>query len=81
VLFRSAEDADRLGRFLAVTGIGPAEIRTAAREPGFLGGVLDFIASDERLVMAFADGAGVDPAAVEKGRAVLAGDRWERDIP
>jgi hypothetical protein len=34
-----AGDSERLGRFLAVTGIGPAEIRTAAREPGFLVGV------------------------------------------
>jgi hypothetical protein len=76
-----AEDAERLGRFLAVTGIGPAEIRSAAREPGFLGGVLEFIASDERLVVAFADQTGADPAAVEKGRAALAGDRWEREIP
>ncbi|HKS85130.1 MAG TPA: DUF3572 domain-containing protein [Pseudolabrys sp.] len=76
-----AEDAERLGRFLAVTGIGPTEIRSAAREPGFLGGVLDYIASDERLVTAFAGAAGIDPAAVDKGRAALSGARWERDVP
>ena len=35
-----AGDAERLGRFLAVTGIGPNEIRAAARESGFLIGVL-----------------------------------------
>ena len=34
-----AGDGERLGRFLAVTGIGPAEIRAATREPGFLAGV------------------------------------------
>ena len=32
-----AGDPERMGRFLAVTGIGPTEIRSAAGEPGFLG--------------------------------------------
>ena len=48
-----AGDSERLGRFLAVTGIGPAEICTAAREPAFLAGVLDYMASDEQLIGAF----------------------------
>jgi hypothetical protein len=76
-----AGDGERLGRFLAITGIGPAEIRTAAREPGFLGGVLDYLASDERLVTDFAAEAGLDPADVERGRAILAGPAWEREMP
>jgi uncharacterized protein DUF3572 len=76
-----ASDAERLGRFLAVTGIGPSEIRAAAREPGFLGGVLDYIASDERLIVDFASESGLDPADVERGRAMLAGVPWERDVP
>jgi hypothetical protein len=76
-----AGDGERLGRFLAVTGIGPAEIRAAAREPGFLGGVLDYVLSDERLMTAFIADAGLDPADVDRGRALLAGTPWERDIP
>ena len=76
-----ARDGERLGRFLAVTGIGPAEIRAAAREPGFLGGVLDYVLSDERLMTAFIADAGLDPADVDRGRALLAGTPWERDIP
>ena len=74
-------DAAVLGRFLGLTGIGPAEIRAAAREPGFLGGVLDYVASDERLIADFASEAGLDPADVERGRAMLAGNPWERDVP
>ena len=31
-----AEEPERLGRFLALTGIGPESLRAAAREPGFL---------------------------------------------
>ncbi|HEU5019557.1 MAG TPA: DUF3572 domain-containing protein [Pseudolabrys sp.] len=76
-----AEDAERLGRFLAVTGIGPAEIRAASNEPGFLGGVLDYLASDERLLLEFAATAEADPATVDKARLVLGGSPWERDVP
>ena len=45
-----AGDTERLGRFLATTGIGPAQIRAAAQEPGFLAGVLSYLAGDERLL-------------------------------
>ena len=76
-----AGDGERLGRFLAVTGIGPAEIRTATREPGFLIGVLDYMASDEQLISAFAAEADLDPSDIERGRAVLGGSTWEREVP
>ena len=76
-----AGDGDRLGRFLAVTGIGPAEIRAAAGEPGFLAGVLEYLASDERLIEAFANEAGLDPGDVGKAHAALAGNPWERELP
>jgi Protein of unknown function (DUF3572) len=75
-----AGDGERLGRFLAVTGIGPAEIRAAAREPGFLIGVLDYLASDEPLLASFAAEAGVNPSDIGKALAALGG-HWEREIP
>ena len=75
-----AGDGERLGRFLATTGIGPAQIRAAAQEPGFLVGVLDYLAGDERLLTAFAAESGFDPADVGKALAVLGG-HWEREIP
>jgi hypothetical protein len=75
-----AEDSERLGRFLAITGIGPAQIRAAAQEPGFLIGVLDYLAGDDRLLSAFAAETGSDPADVGKALAALGG-HWERDIP
>jgi hypothetical protein len=76
-----AADGERLGRFLALTGIGPDEIRAAAREPGFLAGILDHIAGHEDLVMAFAEQAGIDPSHVNAAREVLAGPNWEREVP
>jgi hypothetical protein len=76
-----AQDGERLGRFLGLTGIGPAEIRTAAREPGFLAGVLEYLAGDERLLTDFAREAGHEPATIEAARIALGGSSWEREIP
>ena len=76
-----AQDVDRLGRFLAVTGIGPAEIRTASAEPGFLAGVLEYLASDDRLAAAFAAETGFDPADIAKAHVALGGEPWEREVP
>jgi Protein of unknown function (DUF3572) len=76
-----AGEPERLGRFLAATGIGPAGIRAASSEPGFLAGVLEYLASDEQLLTAFATDAGVDPADIGKALATLSGGAWERESP
>ena len=76
-----AEEPERLGAFLAASGIGPDAIRDAARAPGFLGGVLDHMLADESLLLAFADSAGLDPASIARARRALSGRQWERDIP
>src|SRR5215510_15328044 len=68
-----AGEPERLGRFLALSGIGPDSIRAAAREPQFLAGVLDHITSDERLLLAFATENDIDPEAAMRARDVLAG--------
>jgi hypothetical protein len=75
-----AGNGERLGRFLAITGIGPAQIRAAAQEPGFLIGVLDYLAGDEHLLLAFAAETGREPGDVGKALAALGGHR-EREIP
>jgi uncharacterized protein DUF3572 len=75
-----AADQEQLGRFLAVTGIGPDRIREAARHPSFLSGFLDYLVSDEPLLMAFAKDAGLSPGEVGKARQALSGG-WERDTP
>jgi len=76
-----AAEPERLGRFLALSGIGPDSIRAAAREPQFLAGVLDHIVADERLLLAFAAENDIDPEAVMRARDALAGPHWERDTP
>jgi hypothetical protein len=67
-----AQDDERLGRFLALTGMGPAEIRAAAHERHFLAGVLDYVTGDEELLVAFAGHAEVDPATIAIARQALA---------
>jgi hypothetical protein len=80
-LFFLAADEARLGRFLAATGIGPAEIRAAAREPRFLAGVLDHMAEDESAMLAFSQETGIPPEHVAHARDQLSGRPIERDIP
>ena len=70
-------EPERLGRFLSLTGLSPGTIRTAARDPGFLVAVLDHLAEDESLLLAFAGNAGLDPRAVLAARAALAGPHAE----
>jgi uncharacterized protein DUF3572 len=75
-----AEDDTRLASFITATGIDPHSIRAAAREPDFLAGVLDHILSDENLLIAFAERAGIDPAEMTRAHQAL-GKVWERDLP
>ncbi len=48
-----AADEDRLAGFMAQTGLATEELKQRATEPAFLGGVLDFLMSDENALIAF----------------------------
>jgi hypothetical protein len=75
-----AGEPERLGAFLATTGIGPDMIRKAAAEPAFLAGVLDHVCGDETLLIAVAEHAGIAPQDVEHAQAVLSGRPWRREV-
>jgi hypothetical protein len=68
-----AADMERLEPFLSLTGLQPANLRAAAAGPGFLAGVLDYLASNEKLLLLFAAEFGVDPASVVRARDTLGG--------
>ncbi len=72
--FLAADDA-RLERFLALSGLGPHNLRRAAADPAFLSAVLDYVAADEALLVAFAERQGWPPEDVMTARARLAGAR------
>ena len=68
-----AGDPERLDRFLALTGLGPESLRQAAKEPGFLLGVLDHVMADDRLLVEFATQREMTPEGVVWARDRLAG--------
>ena len=80
-----AGEPERLGLFLAESGIGPETLRQAASDPQFLVSVLDFVLRDDDTVKAFAKASELHPTNVAAARQVLGdalGDRtWERDVP
>jgi hypothetical protein len=68
-----AADEDVLAAFLAAAGAGPAELRSRATDPEFLGFLMDFLLSDEARLVAFCDAAGRPYDAPMRARAALPG--------
>ncbi|KUO61246.1 MAG: hypothetical protein APF80_15545 [Alphaproteobacteria bacterium BRH_c36] len=68
-----AEDEPRLGRFLSLTGIGPAELRASAGEPHVLAAVLGHLLEDESLLLMFVSGSRIAPEHVGDAHRLLAG--------
>ena len=76
-----AAEPERLGLFLAESGIGPETLRTAAANPQFLAHVLDFVMRDDATVKAFATASDLHPTNIAAARQVLGDPHWERDVP
>lgn len=76
-----ASDPERLGLFLAESGIGPETLRTAAADPRFLASVLDFIMRDDATVKAFANLSQLHPTNIAAAHQALNDPQWERDVP
>ena len=72
-----AGDMERLGGFLAASGLGPAELMARAADPAMLGAVLDHLMTDDAQVMAFCDAMGLNYLAPQAARAALpGGETW-----
>ena len=76
-----AGDPERLGQFLAETGLGPQTLRTAASDPHFLRSVLDFVMRDDATLKALATATQLHPTNIAAARQVLGDPDWERDVP
>jgi hypothetical protein len=76
-----AGDPERLGLFLAESGIGPETLRSAASNPQFLASVLDFVMRDDATVKAFASVSQLHPTNIAAAHQALNDPRWERDVP
>ncbi len=76
-----AADPERLGAFLAESGIGPDTLRRAAADPKFLAHVLDFIMRDDATVNAFASVSQLHPTNIAAAHQALNDPKWEPDVP
>ena len=68
-----AGDEVLLPRFIALSGLDGASLRAGAGDPAVLGGVLDFVLGDERLVVSLAESFEVAPDAFARARRKLPG--------
>jgi len=66
-----AQDADRLGRFIALTGIGPERLRAEAHTPAVLSGVLEYILSDESTLLVFCSLNAIEPGVIAPAHRLL----------
>ena len=66
-----AEDAQRLGNFLALTGLGPEDLRAQAREPQLLAAVLDHLMREESQLLMFAANYGLAPELIGQAHVLL----------
>jgi hypothetical protein len=76
-----AGDPERLGLFLAESGIGPETLRTAAADPHFLASVLEFVMRDDATVKAFASASKLHPTNIAAALQALGDPYWERNVP
>ncbi len=68
-----ASEPQLLNRFLALSGLELAQLRTAASDPGFLPGVLAFLMNHEPTLMAFSAATGTRPETVARAFNALGG--------
>ena len=73
-----AGEPEAFGRFLALTGMEPESLRSAAADPEFLRGVLDYLVGDEPLLLLYAAHAGIPADRVVMAQAALARGEPER---
>ncbi len=66
-------DPKQIARFLALSGSTPQDLRDTASSPGLQAATLEYLLSDESLLLAFCQEAGVDPAVIMPAHQLLAG--------
>lgn len=66
-----ASEPERIGRFMAMTGLKAPDLMATAAHPALLAAVLDHLLFDETLLHLFAEEAGVSPATIGEARQKL----------
>ncbi|MGE0770061.1 MAG: DUF3572 family protein [Hyphomicrobiaceae bacterium] len=72
------EDSGRLVRFLADTGLDPAELRHNMQDAATLAAAIGHLMADESSLLAFASNVGVEPDDIARAELALGGGaHWE----
>lgn len=66
-------DEERVARFLALTGLDGADVRALLGDRGFHLAVLDHLAGDEAMLLAFVSAEAAAPESVGRARRALGG--------
>lgn len=69
-----AEAPAELARFLAQSGLEPADLAARAEERAFLAGVLDLVLADDALLAGFCAAERTEPRAVHMARLRLSSE-------
>lgn len=72
-----ASDERRMGALLAQAGWTVPELRAGLGDPHVLAGILDFVLSDERLVVGFCEISGCTPETPMRARRALPGSAFD----
>lgn len=68
-----AQSPDELERFVALSGIRPADLRDRAGDGDILAAVMDFILADDTQITQLCEAADVDPRQLYLARRALPG--------
>ena len=68
-----AGDPENLNGFLSLSGLSPGELMQQAGDARTLGAVLDFILTEDRLVIGFCDATSIAYTVPQMARAALPG--------
>ena len=68
-----SQSPEEISKFIALTGIESTDIIRLKENLKFLGGALDFVTSDESLLLAFCSSEQISPEGVEAARIQLLG--------
>jgi hypothetical protein len=72
-----AANEETLSRFFAISGLQPDTIRSAAASPGFFAAILDYVASDEPLLIALAKELNTKPERIMEAHWTLSPSEFE----
>jgi hypothetical protein len=70
-------DEERMSRFMAISGLRPDTIRQAADSPRFFAAILEYVVSDEPLLIALATELSVKPERLMGAHLALSPSEFE----